>query len=352
MMSRPVGPSNDRRTGPVPGFRTPCHPQSWGRFTQAVSQGTIQRSLLYRDSGCLSTASWISPTMNVFRYREDGLPVLCIVSLSLLDLLVFFQARGVWQLALWLMLGIGLKAFICSWNHHHQHLHTFHQPVLNRLLEICYAFHTGITTNAWVLHHVVGHHVNYLDQTKDESAWKRRDGSTMGELEYTVVVALTGYLRAVRIALRYPRYQLGFFGMGFVILALLGGAFVWNPLNAMCVFAIPMVAGYVITCWHTYCHHAGLDTQNPYEASHNIMHRTYNILTGNLGFHTAHHVKPKLHWSKLPEFHATIADRIPNHLYIEPFFPMSLLPAGGVRTSARRARRRDVSRAAATCPHE
>ena len=89
-----------------------------------------------------------------------------------------------------------------------------------------------------------------------------------------------------------------------------------------------MAAGYLITCWHTYCHHAGLDTQNPYEASHNILHRSYNILTGNLGYHTAHHVKPKLHWSKLPAFHATIAHRIPDHLYIEPFFPMNLLPAG------------------------
>ena len=266
--------------------------------------------------------------MKLFRYREDILPVICIVSLSVLDLLVFFQARGVWMLTAWLVLVIGPKACICSWNHHHQHLLTFHQSVLNRLLELSYAFHTGITTNAWVLHHVVGHHVNYLDQTKDESAWKRRDGSMMGELEYTVVIALTGYLRAFAKARRYPRYRLGFYGMGLVVLALLGAAVVWSPLNAMFVFAIPMAAGYVITCWHTYCHHAGLDTQNPYEASHNIMHRSYNILTGNLGFHTAHHVKPKLHWSKLPEFHATIADRIPDHLYIQPFFPINLLPAG------------------------
>ena len=265
--------------------------------------------------------------MNLFRHREDVLPVLCIVTLSLLDLLVFFEARSVWMLAAWLVLVIGPKACICSWNHHHQHLFTFHQAVL----------HTGITTNAWVLHHVVGHHVNYLDQTKDESAWKRRDGTTMGEWEYTAVIAMTGYLRALGVSWRYPRHQPAFFGMGLIVLALLGAAFVFNPLNALFVFAIPMVAGYVITCWHTYCHHAGLDTQNPYEASHNIMHRTYNILTGNLGYHTAHHVKPKLHWSKLPEFHATIADRIPDHLYIEPFFPMNLLPAGDGRIAGREA---------------
>ena len=120
--------------------------------------------------------------------------------------------------------------------------------------------------------------------------------------------------------------------MGLVVLLLLAAAFAWNWLNALLVFAIPMVAGYVITCWHTYCHHAGLDTQDPYRASHNILHRSYNILTGNLGFHTAHHVKPKLHWSRLPQFHATIADRIPADLYKEPLFPVNLLPAGDYRT--------------------
>lgn len=62
-------------------------------------------------------------------------------------------------------------------------------------------------------------------------------------------------------------------------------------------------------------------TENPYEASHNIMNRWYNIFTGNLGYHTAHHVKPGLHWSKLPEFHATIADKIPKHLYHLPAYP-------------------------------
>jgi fatty acid desaturase len=278
--------------------------------------------------------------MRVFRHREDIVPVCCIVALSLLDLAVFFTAQGIAILAAWLLLVIGPKACICSWNHHHQHLFTFHQPLLNRLLEIVYAFHTGITTNAWVLHHVLGHHIHYLDQTKDESTWKRPDGTTMGEWEYTAALALTGYPRAFHVSRRYPRLRGDFLGMSVVVLALLGAAFWWNPLNALFVFAIPMVAGYVITCWHTYCHHAGLDTQNPYEASHNIMNRSYNIITGNLGYHTAHHVKPKLHWSKLPAFHATIADRIPDHLYIEPFFPVNLLPAGDSPWPAGVGRRR------------
>jgi len=47
-------------------------------------------------------------------------------------------------------------------------------------------------------------------------------------------------------------------------------------------------------------------------------------LSGNLGYHTAHHYKPGVHWSKLPELHAKIADRIPDDCYLTPGFPFTL----------------------------
>jgi fatty acid desaturase len=264
--------------------------------------------------------------LQFFRYSADRLPVTCIVSLFLMDLAVYFYVESVWLLLEWIILTATPKIGICAWNHHHQHVLTFRQPVLNRLLELVYAFHTGITTNAWVLHHVLGHHVNYLDQTKDESAWKRSTGEKMGEWEYTLTIAATGYLRAFNVSKRFPKYHSAFFGMGTAVIALLSVLLYYNWFNALFVFVIPMVFGYLVTCWHTYCHHAGLDTENHFEASHNIMHRWYNILAGNLGYHTAHHVKPGLHWSKLPEYHATIADKIPAHLYIEPCVPFKWLP--------------------------
>ena len=52
----------------------------------------------------------------------------------------------------------------------------------------------------------------------------------------------------------------------------------------------------------------------------------YNIFTGNLGYHTAHHVKPGLHWSMLPEFHKSIEDKIPAHLYRQPCIPFKWFP--------------------------
>lgn len=264
--------------------------------------------------------------MKVFRYSADKVPLALILSLTALDFLVFFFIQNIWLVSLWAIAWLPIKACICSFNHHHQHVPTFMQPWLNRLLEVVYGLHTGITTNAWVLHHNLGHHLNYLDQTKDESAWKDRSGRTMGAIRYTLTVALTGHWRAYVVGRRHPKHQADYLSAGVLMLLVLFGLFWINWINALIVFAMPMAAGIIMTVWHTYYHHAGLETTDPYAASHNIMHRWYNIFTGNLGYHTAHHVKPGLHWSKVPEFHATIADKIPKELYVEPCIPFRWFP--------------------------
>ena len=265
--------------------------------------------------------------MRLFRYPEDRLPVLLIVGLSLADLTLFFLSDNRWLITGWVLIGLAPKACICAWNHHHQHVATFRYVILNRALEIIYALHTGITTNAWVLHHVLGHHLNYLDQDKDESGWRRSDGRTMGTLEYTLTIAVTGYPRAWQLANRHTRYRTAFLGMGALTLVLLITLLYVNTFNTICLFLIPMVVGYVSTCWHTYYHHAGLNTSNHHEASYNIVHKWYNILTGNLGYHTAHHMKAGLHWSKLPAYHEEIAGSIPPNLYRVPCFPFRWMPA-------------------------
>ena len=264
--------------------------------------------------------------MKFFRYSQDRLPVFFIVLLFLIDLSVFFSIDNIWLVALWTSISLVPKACICSWNHHHQHVPTFYHVFPNRMLELIYALQTGITTNAWVLHHVLGHHVNYLDQSKDESGWRRKDGKLMGAFEYTLTIALTGYTRAYRVGKLHSKHQKTFVSMGIVSSIVLAALFLINWRNALLIFFAPMFIGYILTCWHTYYHHAGLDSKEPTEASYNIMHKWYNILTGNLGYHTAHHMKMGLHWSKLPEYHNQIADQIPKDLYREPSIPFKWLP--------------------------
>lgn len=264
--------------------------------------------------------------MQFFRYKEDRVPTLIITVLFLFDIIVFQYVDNIWMLIVWMLVMLAPKSCICSWNHHHQHLPTFKQTIPNRFLEIIYAFHTGITTHAWVLHHVLGHHINYLDQTKDESAWKDSSGKTMGVFKYTLTVAATGYPRAYKVGEKFPDRKKTFIGMGTLVIILTALLLWYNWINALIIFVIPMLVGLIVTVWHTYYHHAGLDTDDEHEASYNIIHKWYNILTGNLGYHTAHHMKMGLHWSKLPEYHKSIESNIPKELYREPCIPFKWMP--------------------------
>lgn len=263
--------------------------------------------------------------MTLFNYTQDRLPVGIVCAVSALDLALYLTVDSVAVLVAYWLLMLIPKGIFSAWSHHHQHTPTLRWTALNRLLEICYALHTGVTTHTWVLHHVLGHHVHYLDQTKDESRWKRPNGQVMGTLEYSVRLAATAYPRAFRVGRRYPRLRRVFLTFGALTACVLGALVYYRPLQAILVFVLPMACSMLFTAWVTYDHHAGLDTDDTFEASHNIMNRWFNRLTGNLGYHTAHHQSGGLHWSRLPALHATIAHRIPDHLYRRSTFD-TLLP--------------------------
>lgn len=57
--------------------------------------------------------------------------------------------------------------------------------------------------------------------------------------------------------------------------------------------------------------HQGCDPTSAYDHSRNVTGRITNWFVLNNGFHTAHHLRPALHWSLLPEFHReVVAPRI------------------------------------------
>lgn len=99
-----------------------------------------------------------------------------------------------------------------------------------------------------------------------------------------------------------------------VCIALLAALIIHNPKAALIVFVLPMLLQQYILKWGAYPHHSGLEQDDDYTSSRTHTGRFYNWVTWNAGYHAAHHFQQALHWSFLPEYHATLAGKIPAHL--------------------------------------
>ncbi|MFO0595561.1 MAG: fatty acid desaturase [Myxococcaceae bacterium] len=257
----------------------------------------------------------------MFRHPEDRLPVALILSLFAIDLSVYWFASHPLIIVAWAIFSMFPKAGVCAFNHHHQHVSTFHFAWVNRLLEFVYVLQTGVSSQAWVLHHSLGHHLHYLDQTKDESRWMRDDGTRMGEWEYALMTTLTAYPRAWGVGAKHPRQRRIFLVMGLLSLALISGLVALRPFAGTVLFVLVPLGMLFGTALATYNHHSDRGTENDFVACNNIIQPFYNALTGNLGYHTAHHHRPGLHWSKLPALHEELKARMPKETFREPGVP-------------------------------
>lgn len=250
--------------------------------------------------------------VKILKYKADRVPVLIFFTLTAIDFALYLAVDNIWVIVAYFLAVLPAKCIIGAWNHHHQHVPMFHSKPLNRFLELVFALHTGVSTNAWALHHVHGHHKNYLDQELDESRWRRQSGEIYGYVHYTAITVLTAYTRAYKVGKKHPRLRRAFVGYGLLTLLVIATLVALNPLIGLFLFVFPPVVSIIVTVAATHKQHSGLDTDDHMHASRNYTHRFRNILTGNLGYHTAHHYRQGLHWSKLPELHAEIAHRIPD----------------------------------------
>jgi fatty acid desaturase len=129
-----------------------------------------------------------------------------------------------------------------------------------------------------------------------------------------LLITVTAYYRGYIVGKEHPREQRTFIVYTLITFAFVTSLVAYQPAAGLLLFVLPMIVGLFITAWTTYDHHAGLNTENEFEASFNNVNRWYNLFTGNLGYHTAHHYKQGLHWSKLPQLHDKIKDNIPEKL--------------------------------------
>jgi fatty acid desaturase len=259
----------------------------------------------------------------VLRFRADRAAVAIVLGFFVVHLAAYALLTPAWAALCTVPLFL-FSITVAPLNHHHQHVNVFRNGVLNRAYDIVLALQTGAGPYTWVLHHNLGHHLNYLSQppgeSPDESHWTRPDGTRMGRLEYTLHLFLDHQRDIHRVGRKHPKVYRAFWLMRIPLYAIVLGLLSWRPYSFLFVFAIPAVLTLLHTCWATYEHHAGQPTTSHYEATVNRIHPLFNALSWNLGYHTAHHLRPGVHWSELPALHREIESRIPEDQILTAFW--------------------------------
>lgn len=250
--------------------------------------------------------------MRLYRYREDIAPSLIIFIVFGIQLYTFFWVEDLRAVAITMVILLMCSASPGSISHNHHHTHTFTRPWLNRWYEVILFLETGILPYAWTLHHNLGHHKHYLDQSLDPSKWQHKNGRVMARVYYDVVNAALIYPQVCAVGRQHPGVYRRFKIWAVISLAVLGVFFALDPLKALILFVAPMPVMYLGLLDNTYMQHCDLDTDSHYTASRNSTNRLYNMISWNLGYHTAHHMRPNLHWSRLPTFFKSIEGKIPD----------------------------------------
>jgi fatty acid desaturase len=243
----------------------------------------------------------------LFKYSIDVWPVTIVLVTTATALLPFFVHLSLWvTCAIWAVV-IYARTFVPFIQHNHAHLPVFRSKVLNGLFDVLLAQNTGYATALWELHHNRGHHRNFLDPKNDPAALTYPGSNVvMSRWMYALRGNVTIHRDSIRVGLAEGRAGrktlLAKLTLELVVqTALTIVGLVYAPLLTLAFFVVPNAFSAFLVWWQSYPHHHELDTSSIYSASVTVEGHWHNLVTFNIGHHTAHHEKPTLHWSLLPK---------------------------------------------------
>lgn len=250
--------------------------------------------------------------MRIFRYRCD---VRSVVFVALAIAVPALQWCGEMTHPLLYLASFPLAFIACVVNHNHQHLPVFVRPQLNRPFGVVLSLAIGFPAVAVSAMHNDNHHVfnnrpeDHVRTSLVDFRWK------LLNLLFLPLVAVFHYARVKSHVLaawrtespfRYRQLWLERSALYPALVVLL----VVRPLETAIYFVLPWLFGQWGILAINHVQHDGCDHASQYNHSRNFVGRWLNWWLFNNGYHTAHHLLPRLHWSWLPEYHAKIREQI------------------------------------------
>jgi beta-carotene hydroxylase len=201
-----------------------------------------------------------------------------------------------------------LAIVACNVKHNQMHCRMFHSALLNTLLNYWLGFCTGTTTTDILTEHNERHH----GHINEEVDYVR---TTLVNFRSQILNVLFFFPRAfIRLQLEKPSdlkrwrrtNRLLFWQSLSEKIVLYSGtvALLLLDWKATAIFVLlPWLNGQWWLFTFGLFQHQDMDGESPYNNSRNITSVWFNWFYINIGFHSAHHFRPGVHWSLLPELH-------------------------------------------------
>ncbi len=204
---------------------------------------------------------------------------------------------------------------ISSLVHNHVHVGIFTWKPLNIAYDYWLTVFYGYPVFAWIATHNQNHHVynnragdfapSYVVSEKNNLltllSYPHVSGWIQQKVNKDYVIKLWSTQRGKAV------YYLSQFVF---IFAYLGIAFFLNWKKTLLYIFIPQQFCLNAVLVFNYIQHIHCDEESKFNHSRNILSPVMNFCMFNNGYHTAHHMKPLLHWSELKQQHEKIAHQI------------------------------------------
>lgn len=246
----------------------------------------------------------------MLRYKADRrtLAVVLLYFVAAITPWIFWDDLNIWQIVLLVLVNC-LLSFMCAVIIHN----TIHAPIfksksMNKFFQIVLAFTYGHSTSAYVPGHNFSHH-KYTQSSKDaiRTSKARFKLNILNQLFFFFIMSgdiLKGEINfAKKMRVERPEWFRQYL---FEMILVMGAKIALLFLNWKCAVLFILIP-HQYAAWGivgtNYFQHDGCDENHPYNHSRNFTGSFLNWMLFNNGYHGAHHIKPNLHWSLLPEFH-------------------------------------------------
>lgn len=258
-----------------------------------------------------------SPVWFGLRHRSDWLALAVLGAQTVLMIGLFsgaFRNLIVWFAVSWLCV------VAANVKHNHMHRRTLRWVWANTILDHWLGWLTGTTSTSIITEHNLRHHGHNNSEKDFVRSSLVNFRSQWGNLLFYFPLACRElYLSKPLDLILWWRTNRALFWRGLAEQLSLATLFtclmIFDWRAALLYVAIPWIHGQWWLLTFNLVQHQDLASDDPWQNSRNVTGRWFNFAFFNAGYHTAHHLRPTLHWSDLPRFHQqTVASRIDSSL--------------------------------------